>query len=944
MGALMVLSYAVLQLVVLPSFGQVENTEAGKNFNRALNALDGELQELHANASDYANWDDSYAFAMGRENGFAETNGTAVSMTHLDLAVFAVLDRQGRLRLGRMRGGDNIIPLPDELSPYLDELLHRFRSQGGKGIVATTLGMWLVAVEPIRRSDGSGPVAGTLVMARWLDDNVRGRLEERTREKTTLWPVDAVELPLEEAATLRELVRGSASLQLQAHHANDVATYGLLRDIAGRPALLVRVDTPRSATLLGAAAVNRTMLGFIASAVVALIVLGVLLQRLVVSPLGALTAHMLDIRRTGDLSRPLALDRGDEIGTLAHEFDRLRAGLHTAHQELRDTFDSVGDLFFALDQDMRFTIVNRACLAAWGIAPEALIGRPFLEVFPQLAGSEAIRVAERALATGQAEHIETYAQTIKAPVELQVVPRHSGGLVVHLRDISKRKQAEQAKSAFLATMSHEIRTPLTAILGFTNLLARSPLSPEQREQLQIVRDTGRTLLTVVNDILDLSKLEAGKVSLERIPVELPALLREALTTAELLGAEKGLTFQAELAADLPAQVESDPVRLKQVVGNLLFNALKFTERGGITLRAGLAGQQGDTARVRVAVEDTGIGIAPEQLPRLFAMFEQADQSTTRRFGGTGLGLAICKRLVEAMGGQIGVDSAPGRGSTFWFELPLRLPATVEPPTAQTATKIAAPGRALRVLAVDDVATNRLLLTALLRELGHRPITAEDGVKAVEAASRERFDLVLMDLHMPGMDGFMASRAIRAGGGPNAGTPIVALTADVLPETTAACREAGMDGHLTKPIELRLLSELALQLAAAPVPAAAGRTGFGGAATCLDPAVLAALAGRVGPATMASLRDVLRTDAEAALQALARAVAAGDAAGAGRHARRLAGLAASFGGTAVAAGAQALEALAKAGDLAGCAVGCRALDGELRRFLAAVEASAPAMAL
>jgi PAS domain S-box-containing protein len=380
-------------------------------------------------------------------------------------------------------------------------------------------------------------------------------------------------------------------------------------------------------------------------------------------------------------------------------------------------------------------------------------------------------------------------------------------LIVVIEDITKRKRAETVKSRFLATMSHEIRTPLTAILGFTDLLARSKLSAEQQEQLGIVRDTGRVLLTVVNDILDLSKLEAGKMSLERIPVDLAGLLREALATVELLGAEKGLAFRLELAPDLPHRVESDPVRLRQVVGNLLANALKFTARGSVTLRARAVGQDGPAVRVRVEVEDTGIGVAREDLPRLFSMFEQADQTTTRRFGGTGLGLAIAKRLVEAMGGAIGAASRPGVGSTFWCELPLEPASPEEQPLPSPATTRAAPGRTLEVLVVDDIATNRMLLRALLQSLGHAPTLAEDGVRAAAMAARGRFDLILMDLHMPGMDGFMAAQAIRSGGGPNATTPIVALSADVLPETASACRAAGMDGHLAKPIDRPRLREL-----------------------------------------------------------------------------------------------------------------------------------------
>ncbi|MEK0081813.1 ATP-binding protein [Benzoatithermus flavus] len=813
-GLLFVVDGAVLQLVVLPSFEQVENAEAERSFDRALNALNGELQELHANAADYATWDDSYAFAAGEENGYAETNGTPVSMGHLDLAVFAVLDRQGALRLGRLRHEDGVAPLPDALLPTLLELQRRFAHEGGEGIVSTAHGLWLASIQPILRSDGSGPPVGTLIMARWLDEKVRARLEERTQERIAFWRADGTLLPLQEAAALRELVQSGATHLLRVDEGDDVAVHGLLRDVADAPALLLRVDTPRSATRLGAEAVRTATLGLVVSAVVALLVLRLLLQHLVVSPLSILATHMLGIRRTGDLSRPLVLERDDEIGALARAFDDMRTRLHAAHRELRDVFDSVGDLFFALDREFRFIVVNRACLETWGMTEEQVIGRPILAVLPRLEGSECFEAMRRVFLSGRPQRIETFSPIMQCWVEFYATTRSDGRLTVHLQDITRRKEAERAKSAFLATMSHEIRTPLTAILGFADLLARSPLSPEQQKHLRIVRDTGKTLLTVVNDILDLSKLEAGKMSLERIPVDLPALLREALATVELLGAEKGLAFRAEIAADLPCRVRSDPVRLKQVVGNLLFNALKFTEKGGITLRARIVDRDDAQVRVRVEVEDTGIGVAPEHLPRLFTMFEQADQTTTRRFGGTGLGLAICKRLVETMGGTIGVVSRPGAGSTFWFELPLEPAAAEERPEPVRATADA-PGtdRALRVLVVDDIATNRMLLSALLGGLGHAPAMAEDGIKAVEAATRERFDLILMDLHMPGMDGFMATQAIRSGGGPNATTPIVALSADVLPETARACRTAGMDGNLAKPIEAERLKEV-LGMAAA----------------------------------------------------------------------------------------------------------------------------------
>jgi PAS domain S-box-containing protein len=817
---LLLLDGAVLHLAVMPSFEQVEQAGIARGYDRTLGALTTELEALHKMSGDYANWDYTYDYASGEENGFTAAEDVTSTMANLDLGIYAVLDGAGGLRFGKLKGGDSIIPLPRELRPTLAELAGHAGDEDGKtGIAATTLGLWLVSTRPILHTDGSGPPAGVLVMARWFGDDTRALLGRRVREEVALWPTDGVELPAAAATALGDLVRSGATHLTRVEGEDRITVYGLLRDLAGEPALLLHVDRPRSTAQLGVQAVRLAAMGFALSVAVALVALSILLRRLVVGPLAALMAHMGEIRRTGDLSRPLAVEGKDEIRVLARGFDELRASLHAAHEELRDTFDSVGDLLFALDRELRFMIANRACLEAWGKRIEEVVGRPLLTVLPGLAGSACVDAMRRVLAGGPPERFEMFSPVMRCWVEFYATARRDGGIIVHLQDISARKEAERAKSQFLATMSHEIRTPLTAVLGFADLLARSELSPEQQEHLRIVRDTGRTLLAVVNDVLDFSKLEAGKMSLERIPVDLERLLREALAAIGLLGAEKGLTFQAEIDPALPRQVRTDSVRLKQIVGNLLSNALKFTGRGGVTLRARVVGRDDTAVRIRVEVEDTGIGIAPEQLPRLFAMFEQADQSTTRRFGGTGLGLAISKRLVEAMGGTIAVRSTPGEGSTFTFELPLE-PAPAEETAPVPAVARVAPVRALNVLVADDVATNRILVSALLRRQGHAPHLAEDGVKAVEAAVLRRFDLILMDLHMPGMDGIMATRAIRTGGGPNARTPVVALSADVQPETAAACRAAGMDGSLAKPIEPERLLAVLAGVAASPVDEAA----------------------------------------------------------------------------------------------------------------------------
>ncbi|MFC7477094.1 ATP-binding protein [Dankookia sp. GCM10030260] len=365
------------------------------------------------------------------------------------------------------------------------------------------------------------------------------------------------------------------------------------------------------------------------------------------------------------------------------------------------------------------------------------------------------------------------------------------------------------RAEILAVMAHEIRTPLTGVLGFGELLAAAPLPPEQHRHAEVVVETGRVLLSVVNDILDMAKIEAGRVSIELQPFQLGEMLRQSLALSRALAGEKGLRITLEADAALPPWVAGDATRIRQVVGNLLSNAVKFTERGSVMLRARASGPaKAGMVRLRVEVEDTGIGIPPEAQARLFEMFAQTEGG--RRFGGTGLGLAICRRLVEAMGGSIGVVSQPGRGSVFWFELPMQLAAAPE----RVEGSAVRDGPALDILVADDVATNRTLIRAYLVGAGHRVTLAEDGIEAVAAAQERRFDAILMDVNMPGLDGTEATRRLRLEQGPNARTPIIALTAGTSREERERVQQAGMTLHLAKPVSRVALLQ-ALQRVAAP---------------------------------------------------------------------------------------------------------------------------------
>jgi signal transduction histidine kinase/HPt (histidine-containing phosphotransfer) domain-containing protein/ActR/RegA family two-component response regulator len=418
----------------------------------------------------------------------------------------------------------------------------------------------------------------------------------------------------------------------------------------------------------------------------------------------------------------------------------------------------------------------------------------------------------------------------------EMVAQRTAELSAAMAELENARQAAESanlsKSQFLANMSHEIRTPINGVLGTIDLLLNTGVTDQQRRFLENARDSGNILLILINDILDISRIEASQLTLENIPFHLSKLVGEIIELTAREAQAKGLAIHCRISPPTPYRLKGDPVRLSQILLNLLGNAIKFTPTGEIIVRVTCVQEHSETAEIRVEVQDTGIGISPEVQSLIFEPFRQGDGSMTRKFGGTGLGLAIVKHLVLLMGGEVGIDSQPARGSTFWFSIPFAKDPHVEtdtlapkdgrPPSLPTLVQ----GQSLvdssaRILLAEDNLVNQEIASAMLAHIGCLVDVVSDGLQALDALTRNRYDLVFMDCQMPELDGYEATRAIRAEEAlstPASRLPIIALTAHAMAGDRDLCLAAGMDDYLSKPFtKVQLQKILAKWLVAHPLP-------------------------------------------------------------------------------------------------------------------------------
>jgi len=630
---------------------------------------------------------------------------------------------------------------------------------------------------------------------------------------------------------------------------------------------------------------------------------------------------------------------------------RLSEALESSQQKYRDIFDNAVEGIFRVATDGTILEANPAFARILGFAGLEQL----LEELPSLERASMTRSLRERLLQELAQQPAVSGLRLKlqrrdgssfvASISVRGVRDSKGALAYCeglLADITRRDEVERAererraaeaaslaKSRFLAKMSHEIRTPMNAIIGLTESLLRSDLDEQQREHLGMVQDSGEHLLEIINDILDFAKLESGRVHLERIDFDLPALLQGCLAAMRAAAARKDLAATLRIGQDVPTYLRGDPGRLRQVLNNLLANAVKFTENGVVELSVVMAPaeerqhEQSDPEdlMLQFSVKDTGVGIAPENHERIFLDFTQSDDSTFRQYGGTGLGLSICRELVELMQGRIWVTSAPGVGSRFSFTavftpgMSVARPQT--PPEPETAT------RPLRVLVVEDSPVNRTVTRLHLESLGHSVVEAEDGREALGILSRPGgVDLVLMDVEMPQMDGIETVHAIREGreGVTDSRIPVIAMTAHAFVEARDSCIAAGMDDYISKPVkraELARIIDKVISGRSATSGAVQEVHDQGSEAQPGKPPVLDMEAARksqgLTPDEFAMLFSAARKELRLELDTLARAFEDGDAEQAGRSAHTMKTVAASIGAMALSHHARELEARARSAE-------------------------------
>jgi signal transduction histidine kinase/CheY-like chemotaxis protein/HPt (histidine-containing phosphotransfer) domain-containing protein len=711
--------YTVANWILVRGFQDIETEAARQKVEEGQIVLSELVNKVDAVLADYAAWDDSYHFVENGDEQFIKSTLPVGTFVNAGINAIVYLNQQGRIVFQRQvdREREEEVPFSTALAlnliPGSRLINHDSTRSVIKGVLSLPEGTMLVVSRPIVKSDMSGPINGTLFMGRYLD---RERIEDMARilqRKPIVHKADEPNLPREWAAARANLTQGH-EFSIQTTSEDSLACYGLIKDIFGEPALIMRLDLPRDIYRQGRLTIRTLVWCLLAGGVLLGVVILRLLNTKVLSRVAALDRAARSIARNNDTSQRVPAHGRDELANLATSFNAMLQALETSSQDLR---------------------------------------------------------------------------TAKEAAE----------------------EASRLKSKFLAIASHEIRSPLHSIISFAETILASNRIEDTCHHTETILQEAQTMLAIINGLLDNAKIEAGKMELEYSPMDLRKLLTGVINNASVQAKNKPVEIRAAISDQLPHCVLGDSLRLRQILLNLTSNAVKFTDQGSVTVSADPVTGESGRITIRFAVSDTGIGIPKDKQETIFKSFSQASSSTSRQYGGTGLGTTIARQLVTLMGGQIGLESEPERGSTFWFTVPFELSSTapdladsVAVDSQETNAQAPAVARGGRILVVDDYPANREAASLHLKSAGYAVTLANSGEQALAACQDGVFDLILLDVNMPGLTGYQTASRIRSDQSPSAEVPIVAMTGESDAATSDTCLQAGMNDILVKPVRRNVL--------------------------------------------------------------------------------------------------------------------------------------------